>query len=84
MGCAEIVSTVDNLSGPTAIANLHTLINEGINGFVDFQVLSAYQPAMAKILKAAKIPAVTVVVPLARVPPGGPGPLRLRDRPRST
>ena len=61
VGCAEIVSTVDNESGPTAIANLHTLINEGINGFVDFQVLSAYQPAMAKILKAAKLPAVTVV-----------------------
>jgi ABC-type sugar transport system substrate-binding protein len=61
VGCAEIVSTVDNESGPTAIANLHTLINEGINGFVDFQVLSAYQPAMAKILKSAKIPAVTVV-----------------------
>lgn len=61
VGCAQIVSTTDNMSGPTAIANLHTLINEGINGFVDFQVLAAYQPAMAKILKQAKIPAVTVV-----------------------
>ena len=55
------MQTVDNMSGPTAIANLHTLINEQINGFVDFQVLAAYQPAMAKVLKSAKIPAVTVV-----------------------
>jgi len=61
VGCAQIVETVDNMSGPTAIANLHTLINEQINGFVDFQVLAAYQPAMAKILKQAKLPAVTVV-----------------------
>jgi ribose transport system substrate-binding protein len=61
VGCAQIVQTVDNMSGPTAIANLHTLINEQINGFVDFQVLAAYQPAMAKVLKTAKIPAVTVV-----------------------
>jgi ABC-type sugar transport system substrate-binding protein len=61
VGCATIVETVDNMDGPTAISNLHTLINEGINGFVDFQVLAAYQPAMAKILKSAKLPAVTVV-----------------------
>jgi ABC-type sugar transport system substrate-binding protein len=61
VGCAHIVSTVDNLSGPTAIANIHTLINEGINGFVDFQVLAAYQPAISRLLKSAKIPAVTVV-----------------------
>ena len=61
VGCAQVVQTVDNMSGPTAIANLHTLINEKINGFVDFQVLAAYQPAMAKILKSANIPAVTVV-----------------------
>jgi ABC-type sugar transport system substrate-binding protein len=61
IGCATVVKTVDNLNGPVAIANLHTLINEKINGFVDFQVLAAYQPAMAKILQQAKIPAVTVV-----------------------
>lgn len=61
IGCAQVITTVDNMNGPVAIGNLHTLINEGINGFVDFQVLSAYQPAMAKILKTAKIPAVTVV-----------------------
>jgi ABC-type sugar transport system substrate-binding protein len=61
IGCAHVITTVDNMDGPVAIGNLHTLINEGINGFVDFQVLAAYQPAMAKILKSAKIPAVTVV-----------------------
>jgi ABC-type sugar transport system substrate-binding protein len=61
VGCAQILTTVDNQNGPVAIGNLHTLINEGINGFVDFQVLAQYQPAMSKILKSSKIPAVTVV-----------------------
>ena len=61
IGCAQVVKTVDNLNGPVAVGNLKTLLNEGIDGFVDFQVLAAYQPAMSKILKSAKIPAVTVV-----------------------
>jgi len=61
IGCARVIKTVDDMNGPVAIGNLHTLIDEGINGFVDFQVLAAYQPAMAKILKNAEIPAVTVV-----------------------
>jgi ABC-type sugar transport system substrate-binding protein len=61
IGCAQVVKTVDNLNGPVAVGNLKTLLNEGIDGFVDFQVLANYQPAMSKLLKAAKIPAVTVV-----------------------
>ena len=61
VGCATVLQTVDNQNGPVAIGNLHTLINEGINGFVDFQVLAQYQPAMSKILISGKIPAVTIV-----------------------
>src|SRR5271165_5233395 len=34
VGCATIVETVDNMNGVTAISNIHTLINEGINGFI--------------------------------------------------
>ncbi len=61
VGCVQILKTVDNLNGPVAVGNLKTLINEGIDGFIDFQVLAAYQTAMAKTLKDKKIPAVTVV-----------------------
>ena len=61
VGCVKILKTVDNLNGPVAVGNLKTLINEGIDGFIDFQVLAAYQTAMAKTLKSKKIPAVTVV-----------------------
>jgi ABC-type sugar transport system substrate-binding protein len=61
VGCVTIVKTVDNLSGPTAVANTRTLINEGINGYVDFQVLAAFQPAIEKLLKAKKIGSVGVV-----------------------
>jgi ABC-type sugar transport system substrate-binding protein len=61
VGCAQVLQTVDNMNGPVAIGNLHTLINEGINGFIDFQVLAQYQAAISKILKSNKIPSVTVV-----------------------
>jgi len=61
VGCATVLTEVDNMNGPQAIANVKTLINEGITSFVDFQVLQAYQPAISKLLKAAKIPAVTIV-----------------------
>ena len=53
IGCAQVVKTVDNLNGPVAVGNLKTLLNEGIDGFVDFQVLADYQPSMSKILKSA-------------------------------
>jgi ABC-type sugar transport system substrate-binding protein len=61
LGCVKVLKTYDNLNGPVAVGNLKTLINEGIDGFVDFQVLAAYQPAMAKLLKKNKVPGVTVV-----------------------
>src|SRR5215469_3878104 len=61
IGCAQIVKTVDNLNGPVAVGNVKTLLNEGIDGYVDFQVLANYQPAISKLLKDAKVPAVTVV-----------------------
>ena len=61
IGCVTIVKTTDNLNGPVAIGNLKTLIVEKIQGFVDFQVLAAYQPAITKILATAKIPGVAIV-----------------------
>src|SRR4051794_24116199 len=61
IGCVTIVTTVDNLNGPVAVGNLKTLINQDIDGFVDFQVLAPYQPAISKALKAAKIPGVAIV-----------------------
>lgn len=61
VGCATVLTEVDNMNGPQAVANVKTLINEGITSFVDFQVLQDYQPAISALLKAAKIPAVTIV-----------------------
>ncbi len=48
LGCVTIVKTVDNLNGPVAVGNLKTLINQKIDGFVDFQVLAPFQPAISK------------------------------------
>jgi ABC-type sugar transport system substrate-binding protein len=61
LGCVTLVKTVDNLNGPVAVANLKTLLTQQIVGFVDFQVLAPFQPAISKLLKAAKIPGVAVV-----------------------
>jgi ABC-type sugar transport system substrate-binding protein len=60
-GCATVLVTYDNINGPQAIANLHTLIEEGIQGFVDFQILEPFQPAIAQVLKSAKIPGVAII-----------------------
>jgi ABC-type sugar transport system substrate-binding protein len=61
IGCVTVLKTIDNLNGPVAVGNLKTLVNEKIQGFVDFQVLAAYQPAIASELKTAKIPGVAIV-----------------------
>src|SRR3954454_8681413 len=61
LGCVQIVKTIDNLNGPVAVGNLKTLINQDIDGFIDFQVLAPYQPAISKELKKAKIPGVAIV-----------------------
>jgi ABC-type sugar transport system substrate-binding protein len=61
IGCVTIVKTVDNLNGPVAVGNLKTLLNQKIDGFVDFQVLAPFQNPIAKALKSAKIPGVAIV-----------------------
>jgi ABC-type sugar transport system substrate-binding protein len=61
IGCATVLTTVDNLNGPVAIGNVKTLLNEGANAIVDFNVLAPFQPAIAKLLKNAHVPGVAVV-----------------------
>lgn len=61
IGCATVVETVDNLNGPVAIGNVKTMLNEGANAIVDFNVLAPFQPAIAKELKNAHVPGVAVV-----------------------
>jgi len=70
LGCVTVLKTIDNETGPVAIGNLKTLVSEGIQGFVDFQVLAPYQPAVAKELKVAKIPGVAII---GATLPGWPG-----------
>jgi ABC-type sugar transport system substrate-binding protein len=61
IGCVKVLKTIDNLNGPVAVGNLKTLVNEKIQGFVDFQVLAAYQSPIASELKTAKIPGVAII-----------------------
>jgi ABC-type sugar transport system substrate-binding protein len=61
VGCVTIVKTVDNLNGPVAVGNLKTLLNQKIDGFIDFQVLAPFQTPIQKLLKGAHIPGVAIV-----------------------
>lgn len=60
-GCVTVITTVDNANGPVAVANVKTMLNQGANGIVDFNILSAFQPAIAKLVKAAGVPANAIV-----------------------
>ena len=60
-GCVTVITTVDNLNGPVAVGNVKTMLNQGVNGIVDFNVLAAFQPAIAKLVKQAGVPAAAIV-----------------------
>jgi ABC-type sugar transport system substrate-binding protein len=84
VGCVTIVKTVDNLNGPVAVGNLKTLLNQKIDGFIDFQVLAPFQTPIQKLLKGAKIPGVAIVgAARPGAPDATPTPSRTRSSPRS-
>jgi ABC-type sugar transport system substrate-binding protein len=60
-GCATVITTVDNGNGPVAVGNVKTMLNEGANGIVDFNILAAFQPAIAKLVKDKNVPADAIV-----------------------
>ena len=57
LGCVTIVELTDNRDGPTAIANVQIMINEGIQGLLDNQVVSTAQIGIASLVGQAGIPA---------------------------
>jgi ABC-type sugar transport system substrate-binding protein len=61
IGCVSVITTVDNGNGPVAVGNVKTMLNQGADGIVDFNILAAFQPAIAKQLKSAKVPGVAIV-----------------------
>lgn len=69
-GCVTVITTVDNSNGPVAVGNVKTMLNEGANGIIDFNILAAYQPAIAAQLKKAKVPGVALI---GATLPGYPG-----------
>jgi len=61
LGCVTVIKTIDNLNGPVAVGNVKTMINQKIDGLIDFNVLAPFQPAIAKLIKSAGIPGVAIV-----------------------
>src|SRR5262249_15419430 len=60
-GCVTVITTVDNSNGPVAVGNVKTMLNQGADGIVDFNILAAFQPAIAKLVKQANVPADAIV-----------------------
>lgn len=60
-GCVTVVTTVDNGNGPVAVGNVKTMLNEGANGIIDFNILAPFQPSIAALLKNAPVPGDAVV-----------------------
>jgi ABC-type sugar transport system substrate-binding protein len=60
-GCVTVITTVDNANGPVAVGNVKTMLNQGANGIIDFNILATFQPAIAKLVKAAGVPANAIV-----------------------
>jgi ABC-type sugar transport system substrate-binding protein len=61
IGCATVITTVDNTNGPVAVGNVKTMLNEGANGIIDFNILAPFQPAIARLIRNAHVPGVAVV-----------------------
>jgi len=60
-GCVKVITTVDNSNGPTAVGNVKTMLNEGANAIIDFNILAAFQPAIAAQLKNAHVPGDAII-----------------------
>jgi ABC-type sugar transport system substrate-binding protein len=60
MGCVDLVKLVDNADPGTAVSNVRTLVQEHVDGVMLFQVVAAANNGIAKILNAAKIPAISI------------------------
>jgi ABC-type sugar transport system substrate-binding protein len=47
-----------NADGPTAVTNTQTLLNEGIQGLINWNTVASAQPAIATLVTKAKIPTI--------------------------
>jgi ABC-type sugar transport system substrate-binding protein len=56
LGCVTLITLTDNRDGPTAIGNVQLMINQGIQGLLNFQVIATAQVGIANLTAAAHIP----------------------------
>lgn len=68
MGCVELVKLVDNADPGTAISNIQTMVQEHLDGVMLFQVVAAANQGIAKVLHAAKIPAISISASAPGIP----------------
>ena len=67
-GCVDLVTLVDNADPGTAVSNIQTLVQEHVDGVMLFQVVAAANQGIAKILGAAKIPAISISASAPGIP----------------
>lgn len=63
LGCVKLVKLVDNADPATALKNVNTFVQQGVDGVVLFQVVAAAQPGLMRVLDNAGIPAVSTAIP---------------------
>lgn len=68
LGCIEFIKAVDNADGATALANVNTFINRGVDSVLLLQVVSDAQAGIVKALDEAGIPVMATDI----IAPGAP------------
>jgi ABC-type sugar transport system substrate-binding protein len=58
LGCVTIVMTNDNADGPTAVTNTQTMLNEGIQGLINWNTVASAQTAIAADVAKANVPTI--------------------------
>lgn len=62
-GCVTIDAITDDLNPATAVANMHTFVQEKVSAVLLLQVIESAQPGVMQVLNQAKIPAIASAIP---------------------
>lgn len=68
LGCVTIKALVDNADAGTAVQNAKIFVQQKVDGAILFNVIQAASQGQSQALKAAKIPLVSLAVPVTGYP----------------
>lgn len=68
LGCVTIIQMVDNSDGPTAVNNVRTMVNEGIKGLANFNIVGSANVEIEKLVKQNGISAISTGATMPSTP----------------